>query len=286
MKKTLSKLSAYARLMRLHKPIGSYLLLWPTLMAVWIASEGHPRYATVLIFALGVLVMRSAGCVINDIADQKFDGFVARTRERPLVSSQVSKKEAIILFFFLILIACILALQLNLFAILLSFAALGFAVLYPFMKRYTHFPQIVLGIAYSFSIPMAFAAIRNDITLDALALFLATVFWVIAYDTEYALMDLEDDLKIGVKSTAVFFKNKANHFIALMQGLAVMLWFLLGLISHASVFYYLGLVLGTCLFIFQHHLIKKAKGISYFKAFLNNNIVGALLFTGVCLDFV
>ncbi len=282
----LSKLSAYARLMRLNKPIGSYLLLWPTLMAVWLASNGHPTYSIVFIFSLGVLVMRSAGCVINDLADQKFDGFVARTHDRPLVSLQVSRKEAKALTLLLLIIAFILALQLNLFAILLSVVAVGFAVCYPFMKRYTHFPQVILGIAYSFSIPIAFAAIRNDIPLDALVLFLATVFWVVAYDTEYALMDLEDDLKIGVKSTAVFFKEKASCFIAIMQCLALVLWFLLGLFSHFGIFYFLGLLLGSSLFIWQHYLIKKALVPSYFKAFLNNNLLGALLFIGLSLDFM
>lgn len=281
----IKKLTLYAKLARLNRPIGSYLLLWPTLMALWIAGDGHPPYFITFIFVLGVFVMRSAGCVINDYADRKFDAYVARTRERPLVTFQVSAFEAKILFLFFIAIAFLLVIQLNTLTILLSFVALFLAGLYPFMKRYTHFPQIVLGAAYAFSIPMAFAAIRMEVPAIAWLLFGATLFWVLAFDTEYALMDREDDVHIGVKSTAIFFKERTKLFIAAAQVLALLLWMLLGVILQFRDCYFLGLTMVTALFIYQYYLIKTHKVQSYFQAFLNNNLLGLVLFLGLFLNY-
>ncbi len=189
----LQKIDLYLKLMRFHKPIGSFLLLWPTLMALWIAGQGHPPRNIVIIFIAGVFVMRSAGCVINDFADRSLDRYVERTKHRPLAEDKIKSKEALILFSILVILAFFLALQLNWLTILISFLGLGLAIIYPFMKRYTQLPQFILGMAYSFGIPMAFTAILQTLPIDAFILYIANLFWVIAYDTEYAMVDREDD---------------------------------------------------------------------------------------------
>jgi len=206
----------YYLLMRMDKPIGTYLLLWPCLWALWIAAQGFPDPLILLVFCLGVFIMRSAGCVINDFADRKVDKQVTRTQNRPLTSGKVTSQEAITLFFLLTLIALALVLLLNTFTILLSIVALALAVIYPFMKRYTHYPQVVLGMAFSWSIPMAFAAINEQIAPIAWWIYGLTICWIVAYDTMYAMVDREDDLKIGIKSTAIAF-GRADKLIVLIS---------------------------------------------------------------------
>jgi len=207
----------YYLLMRMDKPIGTYLLLWPCLWALWIAAQGFPDPLILLVFCLGVFIMRSAGCVINDFADRKVDKQVTRTQNRPLTSGKVTSQEAITLFFLLTLIALALVLLLNTFTILLSIVALALAVIYPFMKRYTHYPQVVLGMAFSWSIPMAFAAINEQIAPIAWWIYGLTICWIVAYDTMYAMVDREDDLKIGIKSTAIAFGRADKLIVLILQ---------------------------------------------------------------------
>jgi len=270
--------------MRLDKPIGIFLLLWPTLMALWIAGEGKPNLYIVSIFVLGVIVMRSAGCVINDWADRNFDKAVTRTRNRPLAMGTAKPREAILLFLFLISIALILVLQLNLLAIALSIVALLLATAYPFMKRYTHLPQVALGIAFAWAIPMAFVAITHQLSSSAMLLFLATVCWTVAYDTEYAMVDRADDIQIGVKSMAILL-GKADRLVigGLQLGMLVLL-VILGWDLGYGKCYYLGICGASVLAFYQQYLIKNRIPEQCFKAFLNNNLLGALLFSGLVLE--
>lgn len=271
----------YKLLMRMDKPIGSYLLLWPTLWALWIASEGVPSLLPLTVFCLGVFVMRSAGCVINDYADREFDGHVERTRSRPIVSGKVQAKEALQLFMALISIGFMLVLMLNWQTIALSVVGLLLAASYPFMKRYTHLPQIVLGAAFSWSMPMAFMAVTLALPSHMWLLYIANLTWTVAYDTMYAMVDREDDLKIGVKSTAILFGpfDKAAVFVlqlvtlALMVGVAQSLEF--------SAIFYLSLVAAGGCFAYQQYLIHKRVGADCFKAFLHNNYVGLIIFVGI-----
>lgn len=281
----MSKIKQLALLMRLNKPIGIFLLLWPTLMALWIAGQGHPNPFIVCIFVAGVFVMRSAGCVINDFFDQKFDSKVSRTQKRPLVLHKVSPKDAIILFAVLIILAFILVLQLNITTILYSFAALLLATLYPLMKRYTHLPQVVLGAAFAWSIPMAFAALEQPLIPSAWILYAATLLWVVAYDTQYGMVDREDDLKIGVKSTAILFGRLDRIMIILLQLLSLSLFLLLGMHLHFGLYYYAGIIAAALFALYQQNLIKERRPERCFKAFLNNNYLGAALFLGLFLSF-
>lgn len=278
-------LKNYLKLMRLHKPIGFFLLLWPTLIALWVAALGHPKPFIVFIFIAGVFVMRAAGCVINDFFDQKFDDKVSRTKNRPLVTGAVTNKEAIILFFCLMTIAFLLVLQLNIQTILLSFVAALLAILYPLMKRLINFPQAVLGAAFAWSIPMAFMAITETIPLTAWILYAATLLWVLAYDTQYAMTDLKDDLNIGIKSTAILFGKFDKIIILILQLLSLILFFYVGYSLHLRFYYMIGIVAAFVFFLYQQYLIKDRDPSLCLKAFLNNNYVGGALFFGYFLSF-
>lgn len=274
---------AYLRLMRFHKPIGILLLLWPTLWALFIAARGFPPINILLVFIAGVIVMRAAGCVINDIADRHIDGFVERTKDRPLATKQIPIKNALILFFGLLFFAFLLVCALDRFTILLSFAAAFLAGLYPFTKRFTYWPQLFLGAAFAWSVPMSFAAILNHIPSEAWILYAAALIWPLAYDTEYAMVDRADDLKIGVKSTAILFGHYDRLVIGLLQSvfLGLMLW--LGLRLDLAWPYAVGLGLAAVLFIYQQCLLKKGDPQACFKAFLNNNQLGLAIFIGLLI---
>lgn len=286
-KQTLTlKLDAYERLMRLDKPIGILLLLWPTLWALLIAGRGHPSLAIVLIFITGTVLMRSAGCVLNDIADRRYDGLVERTQSRPLATQEVTVKEAALLALTLCLLAFLLVCFLNRQTILLSFAALFLAATYPLTKRFLAIPQAYLGIAFGFGIPMAFAAINDYVPPLAWQLLLANVFWAVAYDTAYAMVDREDDIKIGIRSSALFFGR--YDVTAIMLCFAAMLGVLsyVGVFMGFGLFYYAGLLLAFLLMINQYLLIKKRLKADCFKAFLRNSWIGAAITLGLWLDFI
>lgn len=277
-----SKIVAYSKLMRLDKPIGMFLLLWPTLWALWIAGEGWPKVQILVVFLLGVVVMRSAGCVINDIADRSFDGRVERTKQRPLVTGTVRLKEAIILFLLLNLLGFLLVLQLNGLTIMLSFVALILASFYPFTKRVTYFPQVVLGAAFGWSVPMVFAAQTGSVPVIAWLIYAIAIIWPIAYDSIYALSDKADDLKIGLKSTVIFFGKFDVMIIFLLQALVIVSLFLLGYFLHLANIYYLSVMLASLLMGYQFYLVA---GKHYHRAFLNNNWVGLIIFIGILLSY-
>ena len=280
-----SKFNAYWRLMRFDKPIGILLLLWPALWALWIAGVGHPSLKAVLAIALGTVLMRAAGCVINDYADRDFDPHVERTRLRPIAAGEVSPREALWLFVGLCLTAFLLVLQLNTLSIALSFPGAFLAASYPFTKRLTHLPQAYLGIAFGWAVPMAFAAERGEIPIDAWVLFTATAVWALIYDTMYAMVDREDDLKIGVKSTAILFGLNDRLMIGLFQLLMLGLLFQVGQNAGLGIFYHAGLMVGLVFFGYQQWLIRKREKVLCFRAFLNNNWFGVSLFAGIALDY-
>lgn len=280
------KLWPWIQLMRLDRPVGTLLLLWPTLWAVWIAGNGSPSVRTVIVFTLGVIVMRAAGCVINDFADRKIDGHVKRTEARPLATGALSARQALKLFAGLAAVAFVLVLFLNTFTILLSFGGLGLAVLYPFMKRYTHLPQVVLGAAFSWAIPMAFAAETNSLPAIAWLLYTANLLWTVAYDTEYAMVDRDDDLKIGVKSTAILFGEMDRLMIGALQGMALFALWLLGRQLGFGGFWLAGLVVAAGLFVYQHWLMRERSREGCFQAFLNNQWVGLAVFAGLLVDYL
>lgn len=282
-----NKVNSIIALLRLDKPIGIYLLLWPTLMALWIAGDGKPSPSIVFIFILGVIIMRSAGCVINDLADQKFDKAVKRTHARPLVSDirgHLRPIEAKIIFCVLLILALLLVSKLNRLTVGLSCIALILAMIYPFMKRYTHWPQVFLGITFSFGIPMAFAALESTIDLRTMLLFLANVCWIVAYDTQYAMADREDDLKIGVKSTAILFGKHDRLIIGLFQGATIGLLIGLGKILTLGLYYYFGVLLSVFLFLYHQYLIKNRNPASCLIAFKHNHYVGLVLFMSLMMD--
>lgn len=284
--KHLQHLADYARLMRLHRPIGILLLLWPTLWALWIASHGRPDFKILIIFILGVIIMRSAGCVINDFADRHIDGAVARTKDRPLVIGKVTSKGALILFAILLLIAFLLVLQLNFLTILLSLMGLVLAIIYPFMKRYINSPQFILGLAFSWGIPMAFAAQTNSVPFIAWLIFAANMLWVVIYDTLYAMVDKNDDLLIGVKSTAILFGQADKLIIGLLQIGLITVLFIIGILLQLKIEYYLGIVAATAFAIYQQYLIKDRDAQKCFQAFLNNNWFGMMVFLGLVLNYL
>ncbi|MEH6710916.1 MAG: 4-hydroxybenzoate octaprenyltransferase [Paraglaciecola polaris] len=267
--------------MRANKPVGSYLLLWPTLWALMLAAQGMPPLTITLIFVAGVFVMRSAGCVINDYADRKVDGKVARTDARPLVSGAVTEKQALGLFATLVGVAFLLVLALNWQTIVLSLGALALASVYPFMKRYTHFPQVVLGAAFGWAIPMAFMAVNEVIPLWAWGVFAINVLWTVVYDTQYAMVDRNDDLHIGVKSTAILFGQYDRLIIAALQLAVVVMLLALGQYLQMSLPFYLGVFVATGLFVYQQRLIFERNREACFKAFLNNNYVGMAIAFGI-----
>lgn len=280
------KIDAYERLMRLDKPIGILLLLWPTLWALWIAGEGRPDWLVVWIFFMGTVLMRSAGCVMNDVADRNFDGHVERTRQRPLVSGEVSVKEACLLAAGLSLGAFALVLFLNTLTIALSFAALLLAMTYPLTKRFLVTPQAYLGIAFGFGIPMAFAALTDALPPVAWLMLLANIFWALAYDTEYAMVDRDDDLKIGIRSSAIFFGRHDVAAIMVCYAAMLLLLALVGWLQQLHWPYYLGLVLAATLALYHYRLIRKRERASCFKAFLHNNWLGAAIFVGLLANYL
>lgn len=281
-----TRLGDFIQLMRLDKPIGIFLLLWPTLWALWIAGRGHPDGSVVFIFCAGVVLMRSAGCVVNDIADRKFDGEVERTKNRPLATGKIRLQEALILFSVLMGLAFFLVLFTNLFTIALSFGAAALAGMYPLMKRYTYLPQVVLGAAFAWSIPMSFSAMTNSLPVAVWLIYAATMVWTVAYDTMYAMVDREDDLKIGVKSTAILFGGADIQIIAALQVVTVVLLWVLGINVGLGMFYYLGVMGAAVLFLHQLRLLKTRDRSNYFTAFLNNNWVGASIFAGIFLHYL
>ncbi|MCG6864788.1 MAG: 4-hydroxybenzoate octaprenyltransferase, partial [Thiogranum sp.] len=269
------RLLQYAYLMRLHRPIGIFLLLWPALWALWIAGEGSPDPLVLFVFVAGVVLMRSAGCVINDYADRDFDPHVARTRGRPIAAGQVTPRGALILFAVLCLLALGLVLLMNSLTIWLSLVGALLAVTYPFMKRYTHLPQVYLGAAFGWAVPMAFAAQTGEVPRVAWLLFVATILWATAYDTMYGMVDREDDLKIGVKSTAILFGESDRLIIAIIQAVLLLALVFAGQAAGLGVYYYFGLLLATALLVYQQYLIRERRPAACFKAFLNNNWFGA-----------
>lgn len=279
------KLDAYERLMRLDKPIGILLLLWPTLWALWLASRGVPDWITLLIFITGAVLMRSAGCVMNDIADRKYDGLVERTKNRPLATGEVNVNEAYLLAAGLALAAFCLVVLFNQKTILLSFAALFLAATYPLTKRFLAIPQAYLGVAFGFGIPMAFAAVNDYIPPLVWALLVTNVFWAMAYDTEYAMVDRDDDVKIGIKSSAIFFGK--YDVIAVMICYAMMLGLLvyIGQFMGFNKLYYIGLLAALLLVYRQYELIKNRDKADCFKAFLQNNWIGLAIFIGLAAQY-
>lgn len=283
---TRNKLLAYHRLMRTDKPIGALLLLWPTLWALWVATPGVPPLGILVVFIAGVWLMRAAGCVVNDYADRKFDGHVKRTANRPLPSGAVSEKEARNLFIVLVLLAFVLVLTLNLMTILLSVAALALAWTYPFMKRYTHLPQVVLGAAFGWSIPMAFAAVSESVPLSCWLMFLANILWAVAYDTLYAMVDRDDDVKIGIKSTAILFGRHDKLIVGILQVLVLALMATVGWLNGLGWAFYASVAVAGALFIWQQKLVVHRDRDACFKAFLNNNYVGLALFVGLAVSYL
>ena len=281
----MQQLKQYWLLARFDKPIGILILLWPALWALWVASDGSPDLKVLFIICAGVVLMRAAGCVINDYADRDFDPHVARTKQRPIAAGKVSPKEALILFVVLCLVAFVFVLQLNMMTIMLSFVAAFLAASYPFMKRYTQLPQAYLGIAFGFAVPMSFAAQTNHIPVVAWVMYLAVMLWALVYDTMYAMVDKEDDLKIGVKSTAILFGNKDREIMAGLQLIIIGLFIVIGQMQQLGGFYYAGVIVALGLSVYQQILIFNRDKTLCFKAFLNSNYFGLSLFIGLLLDY-
>lgn len=281
----IDRVKQYWLLARFDKPIGILILLWPALWALWVASNGKPDLLVLTVICSGVIIMRAAGCVINDYADRDFDPHVERTKQRPIAAGKVSPKEALVFFLALITIAFGLVLLLNTFTILLSFGGAFLAASYPFMKRYTQLPQAYLGIAFGWAVPMAFSAQTNTIPPVAWVMFVAVVLWALVYDTMYAMVDKEDDLKIGVKSTAILFGDYDRHIMAVLQVIILALLITVGMMAASGWAYYFGLLVASGLFIYQQTLIFHRDKILCFKAFLNNNWFGLAIFVGLFVDY-
>ncbi len=280
-----ARLADYARLLRIDRPIGTLLLLWPTYWALWLAAEGAPSFANLLIFTLGVFFMRAAGCAINDFADRDWDRHVKRTKDRPLTAGRVRAWEAVALFAGLCLVSFLMVvLFTNSLTLYLSFGGALLAFIYPFMKRYTHLPQLFLGAAFSWAIPMAWAAEANQLSQLTWLLFTANVLWTVAYDTLYAMVDRDDDLKVGIKSTAILFGDADRAIIALLQTMVVVILVMVGQRAELGSFYYLGVVAMATLFVYHQYLARERSREGCFKAFLNNNWAGFAVFLGLALD--
>jgi 4-hydroxybenzoate polyprenyltransferase len=271
--------------MRLDRPIGIWLLLWPTLWALWIASRGKPAAGVFLIFVFGTVIMRSAGCVINDYADRSFDPRVERTKNRPLARGSISSLEALVLFTILAFTALLLALRLNKFTLLYAVAGAFIAITYPFVKRFLSVPQLYLGVAFGAGIPMAFAAQIEQVPRVAWLMLLANMLWVTVYDTMYAMVDRDDDLKIGVRSTAILFGDSDRHIIAVLQIMTLVSLYLVGRIIHFGRWYEAGLAAGALFFVYQLWLIRDRAREECFRAFLNNNYFGMAVFIGILLEY-
>ncbi len=267
--------------MRLDKPIGTLLLLWPTYWALFLSAGGWPDFDLLIIFTLGVIVMRTAGCVINDFADRNIDKYIKRTKDRPLTSGEISPKTALVLFVILLFIALALVLQTNQLTIQLSFIALLLASLYPFTKRWTNFPQLVLGAAFGMSVPMAFSAQTGSLPLTSGIVFLATLVWTLIYDTLYAMADRDEDIKIGVKSTAIVFQKYDQIIITLLQILLISIFIVMGNIFKLDQIYYFSLIIIVIFMIYHQFLMRNRQNEQYFKAFLSNNYIGMTAFAGI-----
>lgn len=278
-----SRWTGYYQLMRVNKPIGMLLLLWPTLWALWCAAKGMPPMPILAIFIAGGSIMRSAGCVINDVADRDFDGFVQRTQFRPLVSGNVSLIEAWIIFILLSIFAFVCVWYLNSLTIGLGLFGLTVTVIYPFMKRITDWPQLVLGVAFAWGVPMAYAAITGGIPIAAGVLFIITYCWVVAYDTMYAMVDREDDIKIGVRSTAVRLGNNDVKFVLTLQAIVLFGLLFFAYFQNFSWMFYPAWLVGALLIFYQAKLIKHRVPADCFKAFLNNHWFGCVIFLGIVL---
>ena len=279
-------LKPYIELMRLNKPVGIYLLLWPMLWALWIAAQGIPNFSVLIIFVLGAIAMRSAGCVINDVADRNIDGHVSRTQQRPLIRGDITSKQALVLFAGLIGLSFILVLLTNTLTLQLSLIALLLATLYPFMKRHTHLPQVVLGAAFSCSIPMAFAAQSDSLPTYLWLIYLANLSWTVAYDTIYAMVDRDDDIKIGVKSTAILFAEMDTFMIAVLHVISVLCLLMVGQELSLGMFYYLGLVVAALVMVYQHYLIRHRVRDLCFIAFLHSHWAGVAIWIGLVLSYL
>ena len=276
----------YAVLARLNKPIGIFLLLWPTLWALWIAAEGVPRLGVLTVFVLGVILMRSAGCVINDYADREIDHRVNRTKNRPIAAGRVTADEAMLLFMALCFSAFLLVLTMNTFTILLSLGGVMLAAIYPFMKRYTHMPQIVLGMAFGWAVPMAFAAQTNDVPKIAWLIYVVTVLWAVIYDTMYAMADRMDDLKIGVKSTAILFGDADKVIIGILQAMMLFALYLIGEQARFGFEYNIAVFVAAMLMVYQQYLIRYRQPALCISAFLNNNWLGLVVFVGILASYI
>ncbi len=279
-----NRLQYYIQLTRMDRPIGTLLLLWPTLWSLWLSADGWPTPSLIVIFSLGTLFMRSAGCVINDYADRNFDGHVKRTENRPLATGKVTERESLILFGVLLLGALMLVLMTNPLTIALSLGGLVLTVIYPFMKRLTHLPQVVLGLAFAWGMPMAWAAQTNTVNPAVWVMFAGCAAWIVAYDTQYAMVDRDDDLKIGIKSTAILFGNYDNKIIALLQLGALALLGVTGALLNTGPCYYLGLLVMASIFVYQARLTRERQREQCFKAFLSNHWAGLAVFLGVLAD--
>ena len=282
----MTKINAYFKLMRFDKPIGIFLLLWPTLWPLWLVNKGVPGFKMLLIFVVGVVVMRSAGCVINDIVDKDIDPSVERTKARPLANQSITISEAYFLLLILLSIALTLVLQLNLSSFFWALGGLLITVIYPFCKRFFSAPQLILGFAFSWSIPMVYAANDLAINAEACLLWLSVGLWIVMYDTFYALVDKEDDLRIGINSTAILFGKRVGFITLLLQISVVLLWALIVLLYELSFIYFSSLIVAACLFVRQQQLIRGRDPKQCLKAFLENNYVGAVIFLGVFLDLL
>ncbi len=280
----MDKLNGYIALTRLNKPVGIYLVLWPALWALWLASEGTPELHLLVVFILGAVLMRSAGCVINDYADRHFDGQVERTHQRPLATGLLSAKEALVFFTILCLLAFLLVLTLNTLTILLAFGAVILAVLYPFMKRHTYWPQAFLGAAFAWAIPMAFAAVLNEVPWQVWPIFFATLTWSLIYDTAYAVGDMKDDLKIGVKSTAILFAKHLWQWVALFQFVMLGLLFWVGQLFELGTAYYLSLLIVLCWFAYDLKRLATQDAQQAFQVFLQNHWIGFIILLGIIID--
>lgn len=280
-----SKSSFLIKASRLNRPVGSVLLLWPTLWALWIAAAGFPGWHLLFVFCLGTLLTRSAGCIINDIADRKIDPHVKRTQHRPLATGDLSVFDAVIFMIFLLFVSLLLVLSTNLATLLLAIPAVFFAGMYPFVKRVSHLPQVVLGIAFSFGIPMAFTATTNSIPLICWLIFLANLVWVVAYDTEYAMVDRDDDLKIGVGSTAILFGDLDRIMVAVLQFFFIAIVLQLGNELVFDSFFYGSVIVAAGLLIYQQVLIRNRQREKCLSAFLNNQWVGGIILLGIVLQY-
>ncbi len=281
----MDRLKNYARLTRINRPIGIFLLLWPTLCALWIAAGGFPGWTLFLVFVAGTVLMRSAGCAVNDFADRDIDLHVARTKDRPLTTGKITSKEALLIFATLSVCAFLLLLLTNTKTILLSFIGLFLAVIYPFSKRFTRLPQLFLGAAFSWGIPMAYAAVGEPLGTTTWLLFIASVLWALVYDTMYAMVDREDDLKIGIRSTAILFGNADIIIITTIQLVVLCIWVLVGWLGQMSLFYYAGLLLAFGFAVYQYTLVQNREPQKCFAAFLNQNYLGMAIFVGVVLHY-